>query len=343
MLRRTIAALAALCFLLAATDVLAAETPVTPVAPEQVAAEQARLDAIVASLNPRSGQIAIAAADASLQLGDDYYFLDKADSRRVLTELWGNPPSAVEGVLGMIFPKGLTPLDDTWGAVVTYTGDGYVSDEDAAEIDPDKLLTTLREGEDEDNRQRQANGFDTVHLAGWAQPPQYDAQKHNLIWAKVLKFGGNQNSTLNYDVRVLGRRGVLSLNIVAGVDDLAEVGPAATALMNTAIFDAGSRYTDYQPGKDQKAAYGVAGLVAGGAALAVAKKVGFLGVLLLFLKKGAAFILVGIGAAWTWLRRQFGKGGKAPKGRRTTIAKEAESDLTTTGRADDPDTGENQT
>ncbi|MBU1270582.1 MAG: DUF2167 domain-containing protein [Alphaproteobacteria bacterium] len=332
-----------LCFLLAATDVLAAETPVTPGAPEQVAAEQARLDAIVANLNPRSGHIAIAAADASLQLGDDYYFLDKADSRRVLTELWGNPPSAVEGVLGMIFPKGLTPLDDTWGAVVTYTGDGYVSDEDAAEIDPDKLLTTLREGEDEDNRQRQANGFDTVHLAGWAQPPQYDAQKHNLIWAKVLKFGGNQNSTLNYDVRVLGRRGVLSLNIVAGVDDLAEVGPAATALMNTAVFDAGSRYTDYQPGKDQKAAYGVAGLVAGGAALAVAKKVGFLGVLLLFLKKGAAFILVGIGAAWTWLRRQFGKGGKAPKGRRTTIAKEAESDLTTTGRADDPDTGENQT
>jgi uncharacterized membrane-anchored protein len=314
-----------------------------PVTPESAAAEQARLDAIVASLNPRSGQIAIAAADASLQLGDDYYFLDKADSRRVLTELWGNPPSAVEGVLGMIFPKGLTPLDDTWGAVVTYTGDGYVSDEDAAEIDPDKLLTTLREGEDEDNRQRQANGFDTVHLAGWAQPPQYDAQKHNLIWAKVLKFGGNQDSTLNYDVRVLGRRGVLSLNIVAGLADLAEVGPAATALMNTAVFDAGSRYTDYQPGKDQKAAYGVAGLVAGGAALAVAKKVGFLGVLLLFLKKGAAFILVGIGAAWTWLRRKFGKGGKAPTGPHTTIAKETKPDLTPTGRSDDPDTGENQT
>lgn len=343
MLRRTMTAFAVMCFMLAATNVLAAETPVTPVNPAQVAAEQARLEGVVASLKPHSGQIAIPTADALLQLGDHYYFLDAADSRRVLTELWGNPPSAVEGVLGMIFPKGLSPLDDTWGAVVTYTGDGYVSDEDAAEIDADKLLTTLREGEDEDNRQRQANGFETVHLAGWAQPPQYDAQKHNLIWAKVLKFGGNQGATLNYDVRVLGRRGVLSLNIVAGLDDLAEVGPAATALMNTAGFDAGSRYTDYQPGKDQKAAYGVAGLVAGGAALAVAKKVGFLGVLLLFLKKGAAFILIGIGAAWTWLRRRFGKGGKAQTGTHTIISKETEPDLTPTVRADDPDTDENQT
>lgn len=339
MFRRVMAALAVMYFVLAATGVLAAETPV---ASEQAAAEQARLEAIVASLKPRSGHIAIPAADASLQLGDDYYFLDRADSRRVLTELWGNPPSAVEGVLGMIFPKGLSPLDDTWGAVVTYTGDGYVSDEDAAEIDPDQLLTTLREGEDENNRQRQANGFETVHLAGWAQPPSYDAQKHNLIWAKVLKFGGNQDSTLNYDVRVLGRRGVLSLNIVAGLDDLAEVGPAATALMNTAIFDAGSRYTDYQPGQDHKAAYGVAGLIAGGAALAVAKKVGFLGVLLLFLKKGAAFILVGIGAAWTWLRRKFGKGGKVPAGSHPIIVKETEPDPAPRGGADDADPGENQ-
>lgn len=273
--------------------------------PQQVA-EQARLEGIVSRLRPQTGRISISAADATLAVGDQYYFLDAADSRKVLTDLWGNPPSSVDGVLGMVFPAGASPLDDTWGAVVTYSADGYVSDQDAAEINPDTLLASLREGEDEDNRARQAEGFATVHLAGWAEPPVYDAQKHNLIWAKVLKFGDMKDQTLNYDVRVLGRRGVLSLNIVAGIDDLATVGPAAAALMNTASFDAGSRYADYQAGVDQQAAYGVAALITGGAAVAVAKKVGLLGVLLLVLKKGGVFLLAALGGGMAWLKKQFG-------------------------------------
>jgi uncharacterized membrane-anchored protein len=288
-----------------------AAAPEGPPTAEQKA-ERARLDEIVSRLHPRTGQVTIPQAKASLALGETYYFLDAADARTVLTELWGNPPSAAEGVLGMVFPKDRSPLDDTWGAVVSYTADGYVSDADAAKIDPDELLTQLRQGEDEDNRQRQANGFATVHLAGWAQPPAYNARKHNLIWAKTLAFGDTQDQTLNYDVRVLGRRGVLSLNIVAELDDLATVGPAAAQLMETAQFDAGERYTDYKPGQDAKASYGVAGLIAGGAALAVAKKAGLLGIVLIVLKKGGVLILAGAGAAWAWLRRLMGAKTPSP-------------------------------
>ena len=46
--------------------------------------------------------------------------------------------------------------------------------------------------------------------------------------------------------------------------------------------------------------------MAGGAALAVAKKVGIIGILLLVLKKGAFVLLAGLGGAFAWLRRLFG-------------------------------------
>lgn len=308
MLHRLFAALVVAFGLLTATGAAATPAGATPTAEQQ--AEIRRLQALRDSVQPQNGLITIESAKATLNLGEDFYFLGAADARRVLTEAWGNPPSAVEGVLGMVFPTGKDFLDDSWGAVVTYTDDGYVSDEDAASIDYNQLLTQLRDGEEADNRARVADGYEAVTLTGWAQQPSYDAQRHNLIWAKELAFGDDPQHTLNYDVRVLGKSGVLSMNIVAGMDDLQTVGPDATRLMNTVTFNPGSQYTDYRDG-DRKAAYGVAGLIAGGAALAVAKKVGILGILLLVLKKGWIFILVGLGAAWTWARKQFSgqKGG----------------------------------
>ncbi|KQW81912.1 DUF2167 domain-containing protein [Brevundimonas sp. Root1279] len=303
------------------TSMAAAAAPAaTPSAAE--AAEIQRLQALLDSLHPQTGVVKIASAKATLNLGEDYYFLNAEDSRRVLVDAWGNPPGSVEGVLGMVFPAGKSPVDETWGAVVTYVGDGYVSDADAKDIDYGALLDSLKEGEDADNRARQAEGFETVNLVGWAQQPSYDAQKHNLIWAKELAFGNTEGHTLNYDVRVLGRYGVLSMNIVSGMADLQTVGSEAARLMSTASFDAGARYTDYKEGVDKKAAYGIGGLVAGGAALAVAKKVGFLGVILLVLKKGWIVIAMGAVAAWRWFGAIFKgrKGGDFGGDRRAAAA-----------------------
>lgn len=306
MIRKAFAALLLALGLLSAGAVTAAPQTVT----SEQEAEVRRIEALQASLRPQTGSVAIPAADATLALGDAYYFLDAEDAAKVLVEGWGNPPSSVTGVLGMVFPKDKTFYDDTWGAVITYVGDGYVSDADASTIDYAGLLTQLRQGEEQENQARVAEGYPRINLVGWAQQPTYDGQKHNLIWAKELAFSDSPEHTLNYDVRVLGRAGVLSMNIIDDMADLATVGAAATQLMNTASFNPGAQYADYREGVDKKAAYGVGGLIAGGAALAVAKKVGLLGILFLVLKKGGVFLLVGAGAAWAWLRNRFnGKAG----------------------------------
>tara|TARA_R110002167_G_scaffold7718_3_gene36255 strand:+ start:512 stop:1567 length:1056 start_codon:yes stop_codon:yes gene_type:complete len=311
MFRRLVLALSAAIILAGGgMSARADEVPVQPVMPTAAqSAEIAQMQAVVDSLKPQTGAIDLPQAHTSLNLGDAYYYLDAADSRRVLVDLWGNPPGNADGVLGMVFPTGKSPMDDTWGAVISYSADGYVSDAEATGYDYDALLNRLRDGEAANNRERQKNGYAEIELAGWAQAPTYDPDRHALIWAKDLTFSDADIHTLNYDVRVLGRRGVLSMNIVSVMPDLANVSEAANGLMQTASFAPGSRYTDFVEGVDRKAEFGLAGLVAGGAAVLVAKKVGLIGILLLVLKKGAVIILAGLAGIGTWVRRMFG--GKA--------------------------------
>lgn len=262
-------------------------------------------------LSHRTGVIQLSAGGARLTVGPGYYFLDETDSRKVLVDGWGNPPEAADGVLGMIFPAKYQPLDkEAWGAVVSYEDVGYVSDRDASKTDPDKLLSDLRKGEDEGNEARKAKGYETVHLAGWAERPSYDPIRHVAIWARDLQFGSATVNTLNYDIRLLGRRGVLSLNVVAAMPDLPAVKAATDSVVAQAAFDPGSRYADYQKGQDKVAEYGVAGLIAAGVGLAAAKKLGFLAIAMVFLKKGFVLILAGLAAAARWVRRLFGAKNK---------------------------------
>lgn len=280
-----------------------AEASLTP----QERAEITRMRGVLDSLKPQTGVITIPEADAKLNLGERYYFLDKADSRKVLVDLWRNPPQNAEGVLGMVFPAGETPLSENgWGAVITWAADGYVSDKDAKTTDYDKLLKDMQEAVDSRNESRTEGGFPEMHLVGWAETPTYDALNHSMVWAENIAFVGQSENTLNYDVRVLGRKGVLSLNIVGTMSQLSTIKASAGGVRDIAQFDSGQRYADYKDG-DKRAAYGVAGLIAAGLGAAAVKKAGLLAVLLVFLKKGFVFILAGLGAAYAWIKRRVGR------------------------------------
>lgn len=257
-------------------------------------ASMADLIAMEKSLKYRTGDVPIGDKLATLRLGTDYRFLDAADARKVIVDGWGNPPGAADDVLGMIAPPKTSPLaSDSWGVVITYVADGHVDDADAAKTDYAKLLAEMQKNTEAANDARVKAGYGAMRLVGWAQPPSYDAANKKLIWAKELAAGGPEH-TLNYDVRVLGRRGVLSLNAVAGISDLPKLTVAMADVAEHAEFDAGERYADFnESAGDKMAAYGVAGLIAGG----VATKAGlFKGILLaiLALKKFAVILLIAL-------------------------------------------------
>jgi len=271
-------------------------------------ARAAKVENLLGSLHLDTGNIPIPSAKASLQLAPGYSFLPAQDAQRVLTQLWSNPPHPE--VLGMILP-GTDPHvllnGNNWAVVVSYVSDGYVSDADAAKVDYTDLLTKMQKATEASNPERLKQGYHAMELVGWAEPPHYDADSHKLYWARNLKLtkadGSIVGQSLNYDIRVLGRRGYLSLNAVAPIDQLDKVRADMPQVLAMTDFDTGERYADYDSKTDKLAAYGIAALVAGG----IAAKAGLfakLGLMLLALKK---FVIIGIAAIVGFFRKLFNR------------------------------------
>lgn len=287
-----------------------APTEAQPAAAEDPAAvEQKRLDEakkFYDSLDRKTGEVSIVNGKVRLNIPDTHYFVGPTDARRILVDTWGNPKQAADNVEGMIFPKDGNPALDSWGAVIEYQADGHVSDDDAAKIDYTKLLKDMKADVQSANEERQKQGYPAVELVDWAEPPHYDAQSKKLYWAKTLQFSGSESQTLNYDIRVLGRDGVLVISFVSGMNQLADIKAAAPGVLAMPSFSQGAQYTDYREGVDKKAAYGIAGLIAGGAAVALAKKAGLIGLIILYGKKFIILVVAGFAAIGNFFRRMFG-------------------------------------
>lgn len=257
-----------------------------------------------AKLGYQTGTVTIKGGLATIRMPASFRFLSPEGSRHLLVDAWGNPPGAAEDVLGMLIPADVSPLsDDGWGIVITYDEDGYVNDDDAAGINFDKLLKQMQDETVAANQMRAGEGFKAVTLVGWAEPPSYDAASHKMYWAKDLVFGSNTDHTLNYNIRILGRRGVLVLNAVADMKQLAVIKGETKNVLSAVEFNDGHRYTDFLPGKDKAAAYGLAGLIVG----ATAAKAGFFKVLLVGILAFKKVIFMGLVALAAALKRFFAR------------------------------------
>ncbi len=298
----------AACLLLAPIFTAAAQAPEEMTEEEIAAAMQAYydgLDQAYYEMPSLSGEVALDGAPITLSVPENFKLLSARDTRTVLEDFWGNPPD--DTVLGMLFPVGTTPMTEgSWGVVLTYEETGYVSDDEATSLDYADLLQRMQADTRAANRYRVDEGYEPIELVGWATPPTYDPVDHRLSWAKDLVFGdGELGHTLNYDMRVLGREGVFSMNFVAGLESLYEIETAAPRILQMPEFIDGKRYEDFQPG-DKTAGYGIAALIAGGAGATVLKKAGFFAIALAFLKKGWVLILPVFAMIGGLFRRIFG-------------------------------------
>ncbi|MGH6927652.1 MAG: DUF2167 domain-containing protein [Dongiaceae bacterium] len=250
---------------------------------------------VLDNLDFQSGTVTVGTNLATVALTPNFRYLGPDGAKAFLVDLWGNPPEAAEGALGLITPADVDPLSpDGWAIIVSYDDSGHVSDEDAADIDYDQLLKDMQASTAENNEARKKAGYESIQLVGWAKPPFYDSEAKKLYWAKRLKFEGSQEDTLNYDIRVLGRVGVLDLTVVAGMPQLAMVDSRMNEVLGMVSFNIGNRYAEFNPELDKVAGYGIAGLIAGG----VLAKAGFFKFLIALWKPiafGAVILFAGIG------------------------------------------------
>jgi len=256
-------------------------------------------------LHPRHGEVVLGNNLAKLKVPDSFAYLDPKDTETVLTEVWGNPKGIP--TLGMLVPADAqADSEEGWGVVITYDDDGHVSDEDAEGINYDELLGQMRESLNEENKERQKEGYPAVNLVGWATKPHYEKAARKLYWAKELAFGDHPEHTLNYNIRVLGKEGVLNLNAVASMKQVAQVEERMPTVLGFVEFQPGNRYMDFDAKTGRMAAYGIAGLVAGKVALKVGLFKGLIAVLLAAKKA----LVAGAAALFAALSRLFKR--KAP-------------------------------
>ena len=260
-----------------------------------------RFNSIAWADGPREGSLG---SVAKLSVPDGCRFTEAKGAKSFL-ELTENPTSGDEvGVLlCSTAPEGNPAEAQSWFVVYEYDESGYVKDDEKATLDADKILGTLRAGNEAGNRERRRRGWSELTLDGWIRPPYYDESTHNLTWATRVIAEGDTGA--NHSVRLLGRGGVMKVDLVTDPEALDLVLPAFDSVIATTAFSPGNTYAEWRAG-DKVAAYGLTALVAGGAAA----KLGLFGKLWKVILASGKAIIVAIVAAFAWLRSLFRRKSK---------------------------------
>jgi uncharacterized membrane-anchored protein len=218
-------------------------------------------------------------------------------AKDILRRVGDNP----EGTLALILKRG-----SSWTVEISYQDIGYVTDDDADQLDPAELLESYRQGNTTQNVKRKQAGVPELFIDGWNEKPTYKRPLHQLVWG--LDMHGADGKLINFITRPLGRTGCLSVTVVDSPDKIESAKQDAAPLLAAIRFKAGARYEDHKS-EDKSSGMGLRALLLGGAGVAVVKGGGFFLALLLALKKGIIVIVAAIGGFFKWL---FGRKNKQP-------------------------------
>ena len=237
-----------------------------------------------------------------------------AEGAKAFMEATQNPPSGTEQ--GVLLCRGTAAADSSfWFVVFEYNASGLVRDDDKSKLDQAALLRTIQRGTEEGNDERRRRGWGEIEVVGWQQAPYYDSLTHNLTWATRLRDKGSAGEeTINHSVRLLGRGGVMNVDLVTDPSQAETAVAAFDRILTDYAFIPGQRYSEWRAG-DKVAEYGLTALIAGGAG-AAAVKLGLFGklwkvilTLVLALKKLVIVVAVAIGS---FFKKLFGKRKTAP-------------------------------
>ena len=259
------------------------------------AAEEGQKHNPLADLNWQRGPSSFSLGSrASIKLPTDAAALSGAESDKFL-KLTGNLPTPGTSIIA----------GGDWWATFEFDDSGYVKDDE--KVDADELLKQIKSSDGPANEERRKQGLPELYTDGWSVPPHYDAATKQLEWGIRLHGSDNPQPVVNYTVRLLGRSGYERVVLVTSPESLNKDVAEFKALLKAFDFNAGEKYSEFRPG-DRVAEFGLAALVAGGAAAVVAKT-GFWKVIVGFLAAGWKLIVAAGVAFLAWLGRLFKRNG----------------------------------
>jgi uncharacterized membrane-anchored protein len=238
---------------------------------------------------------------AELQVPEGRYYVNAQGAQRLLTAT-GNIPSRSE--LGAVLSPPAGEKTNDWFVIFTFDDCGYVEDKEKDDLDADDLLDSIRDNVKEGNEERKHRGLDTLEVAGWEKPPFYDTKTNNLTWGLRIRNSSGGES-INWEVRLLGRKGVMNAQLVVAPEDLQASLPGFDQMLAGFAYKDGQRYAQYVEG-DHVAEYGLGALVLGGAGVAAAK-LGFFAKFWKLILGAWKLILVGLAAVGGAAKKMWGK------------------------------------
>jgi uncharacterized membrane-anchored protein len=242
---------------------LAAASPATAEeAMEDLAAEgPSEFEEFVDSLEWATSGTGEVGSYATIEVPEGYRYTGQRGTI-ALMEVYGNLTSGEE--LGF-----LSPLDMEWFAVFEFDAVGYVKDDEKDSLDAGAILKQLQEGQRAANKVLAERGLDTLEVMGWQTPPFYNPETKNLEWAIRLRSSDGEE-VVNYNTKLLGRRGVMDVVVVCDEDAMDVVIPEYQRLLQGFAFKEEESYAAFTKG-DKIAEYGLTGLIVGGGMLLAAK------------------------------------------------------------------------
>ena len=223
---------------------------------------------------------------ATIEIPEGFRFVGKPGAGKFM-EMLQNPSDGKE--LGV-----LLNIETGWFVVFDFSDMGYVKDDDKDELDAKAIIDSIREGTEQANKVREERGWPTMSVVGWHEEPYYDADTNNLTWS--IRGSSDDGETINHSTRMLGRRGVMRVNLVASAEEIDAALPVFNEMLGEFAFTSGNKYSEFTRG-DKIAEYGLAGLIVGGTGVALVKSG--------LLQKFGKLIVVGVVALLGMLKKLF--------------------------------------
>ena len=267
-------------------------TPKAPVSAEEEAKQHAEL---LQKLGAQTSGVGSIGSRAEMDVPQGYTFFPAKGAQQLL-KAWGNLVNGTEDGL-------LTNDEKGWSVCFEFDDIGYVKDDEKDALNADKMLKQMHDSEPALNEARKEAGLPAQHTVGFAMPPKYNEQTHNLEWAVKFTIEGQPDEYLNYHTKLLGREGVMTATLMCEPTELQSILPDYQKAIAGFRFVGGQTYAEYRSG-DKLATYGLTGLVAGGAAIA-ASKAGLFSKLGVLIAKGGKAVILGIAAVFAGIAKFF--------------------------------------
>ena len=173
----------------------------------------------------------------------------------------GNLPSVIDGLV--------MNNEANWVITFQFSSIGYVKDDEKEDIDAEDILDQKKETQEQANKERAKQGLGSLNIIRWEVKPQYNSKTNNLEWAMLLK-DDKGIETINYEIRLLGRRGVMNATLLCSPEQFEGLKPVVASALAGFDYSSGNKYGEYKKG-DKIAEYGLLGLMGAGGAFVIWK------------------------------------------------------------------------